>query len=175
MLTLEVSIYNIACNPSLLFSDRLFFIHSQRVVRVVSRPRRSGTNKPDIKIDITLEMLSTNFHLPMSKAADNFGLGGTCFKRVCRRLGLVKWPRRKILSGGIVSVEAMEVCDAGMPTTLAGDDEPMHDSSAWMGFLVSDDANHSAKDCDFPTLAYLRPFFDPFHGDWFMNRVAGSA
>ena len=38
------------------------------------------------------------FHLPSAEAADKLGMSNNHLKRMCRRLGLERWPYRKVAS-----------------------------------------------------------------------------
>nr|GMD15745.1 replication factor A protein 1-like [Ipomoea batatas] len=46
---------------------------------------------------VTKEMISSCFHLPVSKAAEELKLGVTTLKLRCRELGIRRWPREKLL------------------------------------------------------------------------------
>ena len=43
---------------------------------------------------MTLEILETVFHMPLHKACKALGVCATAMKRVCRKLGVKKWPYR---------------------------------------------------------------------------------
>nr|GMD81931.1 protein RKD2-like [Ipomoea batatas] len=47
---------------------------------------------------LTQEMVSRYFHLPMKQAAKELRIGEALLKRVCRRLGINRWPYRKLQS-----------------------------------------------------------------------------
>nr|GMD43639.1 protein RKD2-like [Ipomoea batatas] len=47
---------------------------------------------------LTQEMVSRYFHLPMKQAAKELRIGEAPLKRVCRRLGINRWPYRKLQS-----------------------------------------------------------------------------
>ena len=47
-------------------------------------------------VTFTRKQLQGLFHLPMSQASRELGLGETAFKRLCRRLGIPAWPYRKM-------------------------------------------------------------------------------
>ena len=47
---------------------------------------------------ITLDMLREHFHQPLQSVASEFGMCITKFKKICRILGIVRWPQRKVLS-----------------------------------------------------------------------------
>ena len=67
-----------------------------RTVRVYPRSTRKGGNGSSDPIVITFDLISSNFHLPLPKAAEQLGLGCTAFKHACRKFGVVKWPYRRI-------------------------------------------------------------------------------
>nr|GMC53482.1 replication protein A 70 kDa DNA-binding subunit B-like [Ipomoea batatas] len=46
---------------------------------------------------VTKQMISSHFHLPVSKAAEELKLGVTTLKLRCRELGIRRWPREKLL------------------------------------------------------------------------------
>ena len=69
---------------------------SASTIQVVSRPKRRGIDLSPYPVEISQEMLISNFHLTVSEAAEKIGIGCTAFKRVCRKFGLKYWPYRKI-------------------------------------------------------------------------------
>nr|GMD83803.1 protein RKD1-like [Ipomoea batatas] len=46
---------------------------------------------------VTKQMISSCFHLPVNKAAEELKLGVTTLKLRCRELGIRRWPREKLL------------------------------------------------------------------------------
>ena len=63
----------------------------------VIKPRRKKDQKKrgDTKgVVVTLEILETVFHMPLHKACKALGVCATAMKRVCRKLGVKKWPYR---------------------------------------------------------------------------------
>ncbi|KAK9813220.1 hypothetical protein WJX72_010939 [[Myrmecia] bisecta] len=50
------------------------------------------------KFDLTLEALQAHYHLPSAEAANNLGVGVTVLKKCCRKLGIRRWPYRKLKS-----------------------------------------------------------------------------
>lgn len=46
---------------------------------------------------VTIEDLSQHFALSMKEAAVKMGMGVTTLKRICRHLGLQRWPRRELV------------------------------------------------------------------------------
>lgn len=45
---------------------------------------------------VTGQMLREHFHLPLHTVAQKFGMCTTAFKKMCRRLGIAKWPHRQV-------------------------------------------------------------------------------
>ncbi|PRW61050.1 RWP-RK domain-containing (ISS) [Chlorella sorokiniana] len=60
---------------------------------------RKRTKQGVYTSDITLDDLAAHFHQPASKACQELGMGLTIFKRVCRKLGLQRWPYEKPCMG----------------------------------------------------------------------------
>nr|AAB60944.1 minus dominance gene product [Chlamydomonas incerta] len=50
------------------------------------------------KADLTLHEISAYFHLPVKAAASCLGVSQTYLKIICRRLGVDRWPFRKVAS-----------------------------------------------------------------------------
>lgn len=50
------------------------------------------------KVKLDLPTLEQHFHLPMQEVAKKFGVCMTFFKKVCRGLGIKRWPYRKLKS-----------------------------------------------------------------------------
>mmetsp|Transcript_49657 Transcript_49657/g.99649 ORF Transcript_49657/g.99649 Transcript_49657/m.99649 type:complete len:207 (-) Transcript_49657:137-757(-) len=62
---------------------------------ITLRPRTNrGSDLYGNKITVTLEQLEQLYCLPIKEAANTVGVGLTCFKRVCRNLGVRAWPFR---------------------------------------------------------------------------------
>ena len=53
-----------------------------------------GKKKPPI----TREQLSAYYHLPIAEVAHELGMCPTLLKRICRRVGIARWPYRKLRS-----------------------------------------------------------------------------
>lgn len=45
---------------------------------------------------VTGQTLRDHFHLPLHTVAQRFGMCTTAFKKMCRRLGIAKWPHRQV-------------------------------------------------------------------------------
>eukprot|EP00761_Pharyngomonas_kirbyi_P001130 gb/GECH01001131.1/.p1 GENE.gb/GECH01001131.1/~~gb/GECH01001131.1/.p1 ORF type:complete len:198 (+),score=31.00 gb/GECH01001131.1/:1-594(+) len=56
------------------------------------------THQPNVQFayDITFEQASQYFELPLDTAANRFDLSSSHFKRVCRRIGILRWPFRQL-------------------------------------------------------------------------------
>nr|BAN21749.1 minus dominance protein [Gonium viridistellatum] len=50
------------------------------------------------KADLTSADLSSYFHLPIKEASKSLGISTTYLKRICRQLGIPRWPYRKVAS-----------------------------------------------------------------------------
>jgi len=60
--------------------------------------------------DLDLKVIATLFHLPISEAAKHLGVGATVLKKRCRRLGIPRWPYRKLKSLDNVSSNLEKYC-----------------------------------------------------------------
>lgn len=49
-------------------------------------------------VSMTAETLREHFHLPLLAVAQKFGMCTTTFKKVCRRVGITRWPQRQVLA-----------------------------------------------------------------------------
>ncbi|CAM9667965.1 unnamed protein product, partial [Hapterophycus canaliculatus] len=45
---------------------------------------------------ITIEILQQHFHQPLMAVAEELGVSLTMIKRLCRKLGMPRWPFRQI-------------------------------------------------------------------------------
>nr|BAN21750.1 minus dominance protein [Gonium multicoccum] len=50
------------------------------------------------KADLTSADISNYFHLPIKEASKSLGISTTYLKRLCRQLGIPRWPYRKVAS-----------------------------------------------------------------------------
>nr|BAF99249.1 minus dominance protein [Gonium pectorale] len=50
------------------------------------------------KADLTSADISSYFHLPIKEASKCLGISTTYLKRICRQLGIPRWPYRKVAS-----------------------------------------------------------------------------
>ncbi|KAL6912138.1 hypothetical protein ACP4OV_000943 [Aristida adscensionis] len=60
------------------------------------RPGRGGGSPG--KKELTFEQVSRHFSMPIRQAAQKLGVGLTLLKLQCRRLGIPRWPHRKLKS-----------------------------------------------------------------------------
>ncbi|EKX41674.1 hypothetical protein GUITHDRAFT_141912 [Guillardia theta CCMP2712] len=63
-------------------------------------PRRKGgqqkKNNDSAPVVITAELLETCFEMPLVAAANKLGICATALKKVCRKLGIHKWPYKEM-------------------------------------------------------------------------------
>ncbi len=57
-------------------------------------------------VDLTAEALTALFGMRAPDAARSLGIGVSTFKKICRRLGIERWPDSRIWKGGRVRVVA---------------------------------------------------------------------
>lgn len=60
--------------------------------------RKAGQNKRvahQMPVVVTYEILSTVFEMPLWKACKHLGICATAMKKVCRKLGIMKWPYKE--------------------------------------------------------------------------------
>ncbi|KAL6781484.1 hypothetical protein ACKKBG_A11345 [Auxenochlorella protothecoides x Auxenochlorella symbiontica] len=60
--------------------------------------RRKLSKHGVLASSITLEDVAAHFHLPADKACQQLGISLTVLKRVCRRVGVDRWPYRRVKS-----------------------------------------------------------------------------
>ncbi|GLC77773.1 hypothetical protein PLESTM_001141100 [Pleodorina starrii] len=58
-------------------------------------PKRQALTR---KADLTNKDISSFFHMPIKDASRELGLSTTYLKRICRQLGIPRWPYRKVAS-----------------------------------------------------------------------------
>nr|BAZ96195.1 minus dominance protein [Yamagishiella unicocca]BBC28454.1 minus dominance protein, RWP-RK containing transcription factor [Yamagishiella unicocca] len=61
-------------------------------------PALPATHALPRKADLTNSDISSFFHLPIKEASRELGLSTTYLKRICRQLGIPRWPYRKVAS-----------------------------------------------------------------------------
>ena len=62
---------------------------------------------------VTGQTLREHFHLPLHTVAQKFGMCTTAFKKMCRRLGIAKWPHRQVGSCLLAISAALCACGCG--------------------------------------------------------------
>lgn len=114
------------------------------MVRTFSRPKRRGVDAVPAPIEVSYEMLSDNFHLPMFKVAENLGIGATTLKHICRKFGLSEWPYRKIMRlKRLDTPENLELYKSKIRTRGSRDNvEEMEADDAVPGFPCQGDSYH---------------------------------
>lgn len=65
-----------------------------RSVLVFPRPSAEDAFRSSQPVDIDLETLRSKFGMRLADAAKTLGISITSLKQVCRKLGVVRWPRR---------------------------------------------------------------------------------
>jgi hypothetical protein len=69
----------------------------QTVAEIPGR-RGGGSSSGTKKKELTFEQLSRHFSVPIKQAAQELNVGVTVLKRQCRKLGVTRWPYRKLKS-----------------------------------------------------------------------------
>ena len=62
------------------------------IVQVIPRKKRGGDDKLNDEVTLTMEFVSTFFHMRQSEVAKHLGISLTALKSGCRRIGLPRWP-----------------------------------------------------------------------------------
>lgn len=60
----------------------------------VSGDGEAGQRRQNVAV--TGQSLREHFHLPLHTVAQKLGMCTTAFKKMCRRLGISKWPHRQV-------------------------------------------------------------------------------
>jgi len=60
----------------------------------VSGEGEAGQRRQNVAV--TGQSLREHFHLPLHTVAQKLGMCTTAFKKLCRRLGISKWPHRQV-------------------------------------------------------------------------------
>ncbi|EKX38944.1 hypothetical protein GUITHDRAFT_115050 [Guillardia theta CCMP2712] len=47
-------------------------------------------------LDLSMETMSSYFHMPLDEAAKKLGIASTTLKLICRKLGVPRWPYRNV-------------------------------------------------------------------------------
>ena len=71
----------------------------KRTQRLTIVPRSKDVNgnlhQPP-PVELTIERLEEHFSLPLNEAAKQLGVCETSLKSACRKIGITKWPYRKV-------------------------------------------------------------------------------
>jgi hypothetical protein len=73
-------------------------IESANVQMVTEIPERRGGGFSETKKELTFEQVSRRFSVPIKQAARELNVGVTVLKKQCRKLGIPRWPHRKVKS-----------------------------------------------------------------------------
>ncbi|TDH71541.1 hypothetical protein CCR75_001086 [Bremia lactucae] len=87
-------------------TQSLSVIGSASAIVPFSKSNASGSYETASN-SITLDMLRPHFEEPLTKVATCFGICVTLLKKICRRLGIARWPHRQI-TGLRKSIASME-------------------------------------------------------------------
>lgn len=60
--------------------------------------KRGGRGKRPVPSTLSREVISSYFHMPLLHAAEKLGIGETALKEMCRKVGIPRWPYRKLKS-----------------------------------------------------------------------------
>lgn len=72
--------------------------HSPTSGSIVSQSRNLG---------VSSQVLREHFHLPLHTVAHKFGMCTTAFKKMCRRVGIAKWPHRQVRDTGVAQCQTL--------------------------------------------------------------------
>ncbi|KAG0534142.1 hypothetical protein BDA96_04G253700 [Sorghum bicolor] len=61
-------------------------------------PGHRGGGSSETKKELTFEQVSRHFSVPIKQAARELNVGVTVLKKQCRKLGIPRWPHRKVKS-----------------------------------------------------------------------------
>jgi len=71
----------------------------KRTQRLTIVPRTKDVNgivHQPLPVELTIERLEEHFSLPLNEAAKQLGVCETSLKSACRKIGITKWPYRKV-------------------------------------------------------------------------------
>jgi hypothetical protein len=63
-------------------------------ILVIPRPTAEDSFRSSSPVELDLKTLQSKFNMRLSDAAKSLGISPTSLKQVCRKLGVVRWPRR---------------------------------------------------------------------------------
>ena len=73
-------------------------IESANVQTVAEIPGRRCVGSSETKKELTFEQVSRHFSVTIKQAARELNVGVTVLKKQCRKLGIPRWPHRKVKS-----------------------------------------------------------------------------
>eukprot|EP00285_Hemiselmis_virescens_P010383 CAMPEP_0173380806 /NCGR_PEP_ID=MMETSP1356-20130122/3412_1 /TAXON_ID=77927 ORGANISM="Hemiselmis virescens, Strain PCC157" /NCGR_SAMPLE_ID=MMETSP1356 /ASSEMBLY_ACC=CAM_ASM_000847 /LENGTH=159 /DNA_ID=CAMNT_0014334513 /DNA_START=163 /DNA_END=638 /DNA_ORIENTATION=- len=74
--------------------------HKQFPVELIMPRNKAGEVGAKVPVAITLPLLCQHFHESLAVASSKMGISTTALKRVCRKLGVRRWPFTPDRSGG---------------------------------------------------------------------------
>nr|GME07148.1 protein RKD1 [Ipomoea batatas] len=60
--------------------------------------KKEGIGRHSVPSTLNREVISSYFHMPVCQAAEELGIGETTLKERCRKVGIPRWPHRKLKS-----------------------------------------------------------------------------
>nr|GMC80176.1 protein RKD1-like [Ipomoea batatas] len=60
--------------------------------------KKEGRGRHSVPSTLSREVISSYFHMPVCQAAEELGIGETTLKERCRKVGIPRWPHRKLKS-----------------------------------------------------------------------------
>ncbi|XP_031124394.1 protein RKD1-like [Ipomoea triloba] len=60
--------------------------------------KKEGRGRRPVPSTLSREVISSYFHMPVCQAAEELGIGETTLKERCRKVGIPRWPHRKLKS-----------------------------------------------------------------------------
>jgi hypothetical protein len=72
--------------------------HGGNSLAGIPLPGDASVDETVMNWGVTLEMLQQHFSKHLKQAAKDLGVGSTTLKRICRRYGITRWPRRSLKS-----------------------------------------------------------------------------
>jgi len=81
-------------------------------------PGHRGGGSSETKKELTFEQVSRHFSVPIKQAARELNVGVTVLKKQCRKLGIPRWPHRKVKSLQKL-IDNVQVSAASLPLALA--------------------------------------------------------
>ena len=128
------------------------------VVGVIPRASKSNQSKKAGKVILTKEIIEAYFGLKSSQAAKFLGISETTLKKVCRTLGIEKWPKSNRTNDHQKFHDPVSQSDsvdmAGFNLSLT---TPYDDGVAWDGFVSTSTATLPYDDIPSEVLRQLGP------------------